>query len=276
MPAKMEKQKAMKGEISIAQLLSHTAGFSHGLGANKLEEDTRNALYYTPHKDIEARVNALVSVPMIGQPGEQWYYSASPDVLSLLIEHFSGMNTLEFLQQRLFDPLEMTDTGYNLDEEQQKRMVTLYYWDQERKLVVSPQQTPMEGNTIYGGTHGMFSTAGDYMKFCQMLLNGGSSNGHQFLSPKTIALMTENHVGDFREAGSPGHGFGLGFGVKTDLSDSKSLGSVGQYYWSGAYNTYFFIDPAEDLVAVLMTQTAQYTNFYADKMRQFVYQAIVE
>ena len=132
----------------------------------------------------------------------------------------------------------------------------------------------MEGNTVHGGTHGLFSTAADYMKFAQMLLNDGTANGHQFLSPKTIELMTQNHVGELYQA--PGQGFGLGFGVMDDLAANRALGSVGQYYWNGAFNTHFFIDPQEELVAIIMTQTQPYSNFMAAKLRQFVYQAIVD
>ncbi|MEM7367753.1 MAG: serine hydrolase domain-containing protein [Bacteroidota bacterium] len=264
----------MEGQISIAQLLSHTAGFSHGLGNNPLESDIRKALYFKQHTTIEDRVNALASMPLIGHPGKQWYYSASPDVLSLLIEHFSGMTTREFLQQRIFDPLGMKDTGYNLNSEQENRRAYVHQVNQDGKLVKARLQSPMTGNTVYGGTHGLFSTAEDYLKFCQMLLNGGKYKGHQLLSRTTIDLMASNHAGDLRP--TPGHGFGLGFGVKTDLAESRAAGSVGQYYWSGYNNTYFFIDPSEKLIAILMTQSAPYTNFYSNKLRQFVYQAIVD
>jgi CubicO group peptidase (beta-lactamase class C family) len=107
-----------------------------------------------------------------------------------------------------------------------------------------------------------------------MLLNKGKSNGQQLLSPKTVELMTMNHVGKLYQA--PGQGFGLGFGVTTDVADGKSLGSVGQYYWSGAYCTYFFIDPEEEMIAILMSQLQPYSNFYGSKMRQYVYQTITD
>lgn len=261
-------------EITIAHVLSHTAGFSHGLGQSQLDRDYARALYMQEHQTITDRVNALAELPLVGHPGEQWYYSAAPDVLAALIEHFTGQPVAEFLRERLFDPLNMNDTGYNLTEEQQKRMASLHITSQEGKLIPSPRQTPMTGNTVHGGTHALFSTAADYMKFCQMLLNDGRANGRQFLSPKTIELMTMNHVGDLYDG--PGQGFGLGFGVTTNVANAKANGSVGQYYWSGAYNTHFFIDPEEELVAIIMTQTAPYSSFLGDKLRQFVYQAIVD
>ncbi len=264
----------VKKEVTIAHLLSHTAGFSHGLGGTKLDNETANALYFEPQKSIETRVNTLVGLPLMGQPGEQWYYSASPDVLAFLIEHFSGMSTAEFLQQRLFDPLGMKDTGYNIGKQDQDRWMPVHSLNEGGKLVNSPQQLPIEGNTVYGGTHGLFSTAADYMKFARMLLNGGEWNGKRYLSPKTLEIMTINQVGDLYQA--PGEGFGFGFGVTTDLAGGKQLGSVGQYYWGGAYCTYFFIDPKEEMVAILMTQLQPYSGYYADKLRQFSYQAIVD
>ncbi|MBT8185055.1 MAG: beta-lactamase family protein [Eudoraea sp.] len=263
-----------KSEVTIHQILTHTAGFSHGLGGTKLDNETAQALYFEPQENIESRVNTLVSLPLFSQPGEQWYYSASPDVLALLIEHFSGMSAAAFLQERIFDPLEMKDTGYNIPKSNHERWVPVHNVNEEGTLVNSEQQLPKEGNTVYGGTHGLFSTAADYMKFCQMLLDKGRANGKQFLSSKTVELMTQNHVGTLYQA--PGQGFGLGFGVTTDLAESKSIGSVGQYYWSGAYCTYFFIDPEEELIAILMSQLQPYSNFYGNKLRQFVYQTITD
>ena len=266
--------EAANKEVTIHQLLTHTAGFSHGLGGTKLDNDIVQALYFEPQENVESRVNTLVSLPLVGHPGEQWYYSASPDVLALLIEHFSGMTVAEFLQKRIFDPLDMHDTGYNIAKENQNRWVPVHNIDKEGKLINSEQQLPVEGNTVFGGTHGLFSTAADYMKFCNMLLNKGQANGKQLLSTKTVELMTQNHVGTLYQA--PGQGFGLGFGVTTDVAAGKELGSKGQYYWSGAYCTYFFIDPEEELVAILMSQLQPYSNFYASKLRQYVYQTIVD
>ena len=262
----------IKEDIRIWHLLSHTAGFSHGLGGSVLDQDIMRALYFQPQVNIESRVNTLLTLPLVGQPGEQWYYSASPDVLALLIEHFSGMSTAEFLETRLFGPLGMDDTGYNLNTDQKARKVTLHTRS-DGTLKNSPRQTPTEGNTVFGGTHGLFSTAADYMKFCRMMLNGGEANGYQILSPKTIELMTMNHLGDIQR--EPGEGFGLGFGVTTDISEAHVLGSPGQYYWSGAYCTYFFIDPKEDLIAIMMSQLAEYSGFHGRMMKQLIYQSLV-
>lgn len=261
-------------EITMTQVLSHTAGFSHGGNQNQLAKDYSQAVYGQKHETITDRVNAMATLPLLGQPGEQFVYSSSPDILAVLIEHFSGQAVADFLKDRLFDPLGMEDTAYNLTKEQQKRMVQLHITNAEGQLVNSPRQMPMEGNTVHGGAAGLFSTPSDYLKFCQMLLNGGESNGQQLLSPRTIALMTMNHVGDLYDY--PGLGFGLGFGVTTDQVESQSLSAVGMYCWSGAFNTQFFIDPKEELIAIIMTQTAPYSNHLWDKLVQFVYQAIVD
>jgi len=261
--------------IRIVHLLTHTAGLSHGLGATQLDRDYLQAMYMNQPRTIAERVQAMAALPLIGHPGEQWYYSASPGVLSRLIEHFSGMTTAEFLQQRLFTPLGMEDTGYNVPEDKQHRMAALHVADAAGQVSLSPRQTPMEGNTVFGGGNGLFSTASDYIRFCRLFLDGGKApGGEQLLSPKTIELMGQNHVGDLYE--DPGYGFGLGFAVVTDVSDTRKPGSVGALSWSGAYRTYFFIDPTEELVAVLMTQVTPYSGFYGSILPQLIYQAIVD
>ncbi len=266
-------QVPAKSEITIAQLLSHTAGLSHGLGDSDLDRRYREALYMQKHENIEARVNAMAEMPLVDHPGEQWYYSASPDLLSVLIEKFSGMNTAEYLQEEIFDPLGMDDTGYNLPTNKSSLAASLHVKTQDGSLSLSPNQPPTSGHTIYGGTHGLFSSADDYLRFCQMLLNGGTLDGNRLLSPKTVELMTANHVGDLY---TEGYGFGLGFSVRTDLAAAQELGTEGTFGWSGAYNTYFFIDPEEELIGIVMTQFAPYTNFYKKKFQQLIYQAIVE
>lgn len=261
-----------KSQITIAQVLSHTAGFLHGIGPTKLDEEVREAIYISNPKTIEERVKALAAQPLASHPGEKWNYSASPDILARMIEVISGMSPAEFLKNRLFDPLGMKDTGYNLTDAQKPRMVQLHNFDDSGVLVKSERQTPTSGNTVFGGTHGLFSTAEDYSLFARMILNGGEWNGKRYLSSKTIEIMTLDQAdGLFSD---PGKGFGFGFAVVDDLADTKSLGSEGTFYWSGAYCTYFFIDPKEELVAVFMTQFNPYSSYYENKFRQMIYQTI--
>lgn len=187
-----------KTPVRLHQLMSHTAGFSHGLGQSQVDKEVLEGLYYTPHKDIASRVSTYATLPLYGHPGEQWYYSASPDILSRLVEVFSGQTTEEFLNERLFGPLGMKDTGYNLNEAQQKRMATLHTYDDNGKLIKAARQTPTSGNTVFAGANGLFSTAQDYAIFAQMLLNGGEWNGTQFISPKTLEIMTMNQIGNIQ------------------------------------------------------------------------------
>lgn len=255
---------------TIRQLFSHTAGFSHGLSGSPLDNDVARALYFSPQKDIASRVQTLTELPLSAQPGTKWIYSASPDVLALLIENLSGQTVDVFLQERLFAPLGMTETAYNLDPEMTARMPALHKVV-DGKLVRDPGGMPASGHTVFGGTHGLLSTAADYGKFCQMLLDGGAANGHRFLKAETIELMTQSHTGAVPY--EPGKAFGLGFGVVTDTPADGS-DQAGRFYWSGAYSTFFFVDPANDLFAVLMTQTAPYTGKYGKAMREYVYGAV--
>ena len=263
--------------VEIWHLLSHTAGFSHGLGDNDYDKKLAAVLYpemseKPMHPNIESRVKALLQYPLMGQPGEQWNYSASPDVLAYLIEIFTGKTAAEYLDEVIFSPLKMETAGYNVEESHLNQVVGLHQYDESGKLSAVPQWSPLQNNMIYGGTHGLFCSASDYMKFGKMLLNGGAIEGHRVLSPKTLELMTSNFIDGFPY--SSGNGFGLGFGVRTDLADSRLVGSEGAYYWSGAFNTYFFVDPVEDIVAILMTQSWPYTNYYGTMMRQMVYTAM--
>ena len=260
----------LKREIILADLLSHTAGFSHGLGPTKYEQEVF-AVFSRPHETIEDRVNEFLSMPLTGQPGEQWAYSIAPDILSVLIGKFSGRSTDDFLEERIFTPLGMKDTGYNLTKEQQARVVRVQGENPGGGLTTEPR---MEGNTVWSGVNALYSTADDYMQFCQMLLNGGRWKGTQLLSPKTVELMTLNHSGDL--FGTPGEGFGYGFAVVDDLAATDNLGSRGIYYWAGAFNTHFYIDPKEKLISIFFTQLGTFDFYYHHKLRQLVYQAIVD
>lgn len=261
-----------KSQITIAQVLSHTAGFLHGIGGTKLDEEVAKAIYMSGPETLEERVKALAALPLASHPGEKWNYSASPDILARLIEVTAGMSPAEFLKTRLFDPLGMKDTGYNLSDAQKPRMVQLHNFNDSGVLVKSERQTPTSGNTVFGGTHGLFSTAQDYSLFARMILNGGEWNGKRFLSPKTIEIMAINQSEDLFQ--DPGKGFGFGFAVVDDLADTKALGSEGTIYWSGAFCTYFFIDPKEEMVAIFMTQVNPFSSYYENKFRQMIYQAI--
>ena len=262
----------LQREITIRDLLTHTAGFSHGLGPTELDKQVFEAQYLQEHPNIQSRVNNLMSMPLFSQPGKQWYYSASPDVISVLIEFFSGKSTADFLRERIFEPLEMNQTGYNLPGVDPRRRAAMHQVV-DGKLVPGEYQTNLEGNKIWSGVNGLFSTASDYAAFCQMIINGGTLNDHTLLSPKTVELMLGDHaLGLFP---SPGEHFGLGFAVVNDVAKTAKPGTIGLAYWSGAYNTHFFLDPKENIIAIFFTQTDPYTSFYHQKLRQLVYQALI-
>ena len=256
--------------VTIRQVFSHTAGFSHGLSGSALDNDVARALYFAPQADIASRVKTLTELPLIGQPGKQWSYSASPDVLALLVEKLSGMTMDDYLRKNVFKPLRMNDTGYNMTEEQAARMPKLYKIV-DGKLQQDKMQMPANGHSVFGGSHGLLSTVADYSRFCQMLLNGGKLKGKRILKASTIELMGESHIGDAPYA--PGQTFGLGFGVTT-ATPEDDLDSKGRMFWSGAYSTFFFVDPANDLYAILMTQTSPYTGKYGEAMRKYVYEGM--
>jgi CubicO group peptidase (beta-lactamase class C family) len=265
-----------KSNISIQQLLTHTAGLSHGLGENLFDKELFKLMYndlFDPavYEKLEDRLAVLLQVPLIGQPGEQWYYSGATDVLALIVQKVSGQPINTYLREHIFTPLGMNETGYNLTVESAKRVMKVHLKNEEGKLITSPVQVPTQANTVYGGTYGLFSSMNDYLQFCKMILNQGSLNGKQVLEADTVALMRENHVGTLL---GPSRGFGLGFGVLVDTEKDPSPGSNGQIYWGGFFKTHFFIDPTEDLIAIFMTQKLPNTNEYVIALNRHVYGAL--
>ena len=262
-----------KAGITIKQLLTHTAGFSHGLGETLLDKELFAGMYnetlnYKGHKNLESRIAFLLSTPLIGQPGEQWFYSASPDLLALILQRVSKQSIPDYLEEHVFNPIGMTDTGYNLTAAQAKRVMQLHTISDTGVFGVSELQVPTSGNTVYGGTHGLFSTAVDYAKFCQMFLDKGMANGTKILDPETVALMQENHVGSFL---GDARGFGLGFGVLYNTEKDPSPAHSGQFYWGGYFRTHFFIDPTENIIALFMTQKLPYGEEYNIALNRAVY-----
>ena len=282
----LDPEQGMQGEkvqlkesITIRHLLSHTAGFSHGLGTNKMEIELYNSLYgpplqmsENPHNTIESRVRSLLAAPLIGQPGKQWYYSASPDILALIVQRVSKQTIPDYLKSAIFDPLGMNDTGYNVPDAESNRVMSLHFHDQSGQLIPFDEQIPTSGNTLYGGTHGLFSTAQDYLRFCQMILSNGTLNNKQILKPETLELMTQDQTNGVFEA--PGKGFGLGFEVILNPT-AEGYENKGQLSWGGYFRTHFFIHPEQNLVAIWMTQMLPYSNEYGDALRENVYGALL-
>ena len=266
-----------KEPITIRHLLTHTAGLSHGLEENKFDQQLFKLMYndlFDPaeYNILEERVDKLMQVPLIGQPGEQWYYSAAPDILALILQRITGQSIDSYLRENIFDPLFMNDTGYNVDENQQHRIMQVHFNTDDGNLVNSHVQVPPSGNTVYGGTHGIFSSTEDFLKFCKMILNKGIHNGKRILKEDTVALMLKNHVGNLI---GQSRGFGLGFGVLYDTSKDPSPANTGQIYWGGYFKTHFFIDPKEELIGIIMTQKIPNTDEYIIELNRAVYGAFL-
>ena len=261
--------------ITIRDLLTHTSGLQSGTLGNRIGARTAPR---TMTFDLAKYVPTLGQVPLDFQPGSRWSYSllAGMETLGRIVEVASGMTFDQFLKQRLFDPLEMTDTTFVPTEAQLARSVTLYD-GRDGKLVRIETPGWLTTKTLFSGGGGLWSTAEDYMRFAQMLGNGGVLNGKRILGPRTIDLMASNHVGDLY-AGTGGNVEGLGFGLGVDVVlDNAAAGrrvSNGTFAWGGAFGTYFWVDRKEALVGVLMVQEP--VNSLRTDFQNAVMQAIID
>jgi CubicO group peptidase (beta-lactamase class C family) len=260
-------------EITIKDLLTHGSGLMSGGLGNSV------APQRAPTDTLATFIPKLASVPLDFQPGTLWRYSgqAGFDVLSRVIEVVSGQTYEQFLKQRLFDPLGMKDTGFYPSADGASRLVTLYS-RQAGDLVRNPNQDTGVSRVYFSGAGGIMTTAVDYLQFAQMMLNGGQLNGKRFLSPKTVELMTSNHTGDMvnGQFGRParGMGFGLSMQMVLDPVAADLRVGTGTFGWAGAYGCNVNIDPKENMVTIIMMQTA--TGPLQRDFENAVWQAIVE
>ncbi len=275
-----------KREITLRDLLTHTAGISYGEGPAKEQwEEAGITGWYFAHRDepVGATVARMAALPMAAQPGEKWVYGYNTDILGAVIEKASGMPLDQFIKTKITDPLGMTDTHFYLPKDKVGRLATVYSAFSDKPMEKAPVEGTMVSQGAYvegprksfSGGAGILSTADNYARFLQMTLNGGELNGKRLLSRKSIELMTVSHTGDidFR----PGQGFGLGFSVVDDLGERGVLGSVGEYAWGGAYGSTYWVDPKEELVVVYFKQLLPTAGLDDHgKLRALVYQAIVE
>ena len=243
-------------DVTIRDLMTHTSGLESG-GAGSAE-GARIAPRNTA-ESLATYIPKLGAVPLDFQPGTAWRYSALAgiEVLGRIVEVASGMTFDRFLQERLFIPLEMKDTTFVPSADRQPRVVTLY---ERAEGTLRRIETPgwLSTKTLFSGGGGLWSTAEDYLSFAQMLVNGGELNGHRILSPRTVDLMSTNHVGDlFKGTGGnqEGTGFGLTVDVMLDNVAANARKSNGSFGWGGAFGTYYWVDRKEQLAAVMMIQT---------------------
>lgn len=284
---------AARRGINLRDLLTHRSGITYGfinggpVGGGYRKNGVTDGLTVTNMTLAEA-IDKLAAEPLIAQPGAAWNYSLATDVLGRVVEVASGMPFQAFMRERIFKPLRMADTDFVVPEAKWSRLATVYAPDGAGGIrpmadpesfgntVMSPNASYKEGKTYFSGGAGLVSTARDYARFGQMLLNGGALDGARLLSPKTIELMTASHTADLPGSGLLGGGaqFGLGFRVVTDFGATQTLGSNGTFGWSGIYGTNFWVDPKERLVAIVMVQRYPGSQV-AGAFTPLVYQALV-
>ena len=268
---------ALKRPITIQDVFRHTAGFSYGLFGDTPVDKAYNEADVLG-KDLPTLVDKVAKLPLLAQPGERWIYSVAHDVQAALVEKISGQKFDEFVRQRIFVPLGMADSMFKVPAEKRPRQPGLYAMGRDGKL--APDTSTLGrgyGDAAFGG-HSISTTIGDYALFAQMLLNKGQLNGARLLSPKTVDLMSTNHLPAAAMAAGgvrPGTGYGLGVSVLLDPAASGNLGSMGEFGWSGAANTHVFIDPREDLVAIYCTQLMLTDFSLRSEFATLLYQSIV-
>lgn len=272
--------------ITIRDLLTQSAGIGYGYGiaADKWKEAGIQGWYFADRDEpVGATIARLAKLPMESHPGEKYVYGYATDILGVVIEKASGMSLDKFINDKILEPLGMKDTHFYLPKNKVNRLATVYSAYADKPLEKSPAPGGMIGQGAYvdgprksfSGGAGLLSTATDYAKFLQMLLNGGTLNGKRVLSRKSVELMTVDHINhiDFRK----GEGFGLGFSVLEDVGERGSLGTAGEYGWGGAYGSTYWVDPKEGMVVVYFKNLIP-TNNLDDhaKLRALIYQAIID
>jgi CubicO group peptidase (beta-lactamase class C family) len=262
--------------ITVQDLLRHTSGLTYEFrGSGPIHKMYMAARIYSRDQTNAEQVAALGKLPLLHQPGSKWEYSRSTDVLGRLIEVLSGTTLGAYLEHRIFAPLGMIDTAFHVPQAQHARLAEAFANDPESGGTVQLVKVKDPPKFESGGG-GLVSTAGDYANFLQMLLNHGTFGGARFLSRKTIELMTADHLGPITGAPDlllPGYGFGLGFAIRLQPGISHVPGSVGQYFWGGLAGTTFWVDPAEELFAIMLIQAPGQRDYYRTLFRDLVYAA---
>ena len=268
----------VRQEATVQDLLRHTAGLTYEfLGDSSVQRQYGVVKIASRERTNAEFSQTLAAMPLQFQPGTVWAYSRATDVLGRLVEVVSGQSLGAFLQAEIFGPLGMVDTGFSVPPDQQHRIAEPFAHDPDGGVpmkVLEPRQVP----AMEGGGGGLMSTAMDYARFLQFLRNRGELGGVRLLGPHTVDYMTADHLSGIPADGTllpPGHGFGLGFAVRTHLGLSPVPGSVGLYYWGGIAGTTFFVDPALDMVAMLMIQAPNQRDYYRPLFRDLVYAALL-
>ena len=275
--------------MTIEQLMTHTAGLTNGWHIeHPVERAYRDATLYQS-ADLHTFIDKLATLPLRFEPGTRYHYSVATDVLGALVERLSGQTLEQFFYTRIFKPLAMHDTFFNVPDDKMPRMAGSHLWNPEQQAMgplPAGLLPPPSGITLFSGGAGLISTAQDYWRFCEMLRRGGSLDGARILGPKTVQAMTMARLTpEVRDNGAsehpashlyPGQSFGLGAGVITDPAQAGVVSSKGEYSWGGIANTKFWIDPEEDLVVVFMTQVmgSPHSDRHRFDLKVATYQAL--
>ncbi len=270
-----------KRQITIQDLLRHTSGLTYGgFGRSTAVRQLYKNANLSPIKNTSQQfIKTISKLPLMAHPGERWEYSYSTDVLGCLVEVVSGMTLEAFFNRNIFGPLKMKDTGFHIPEDQLFRAAQGY--DYKTKRYPLHLRDVSKSPRMYSGGGGLVSTVHDYARFAQMMLNRGQLDGTRLLSPKTVDLMTANHIeasvkkGDLYLPGA-GHGFGLGFAVRMETGIAGVAGSKGDYRWGGWAGTGFWIDPEEQMISIYMMQDVGSSVYLRDRFKALVYQAVIE
>jgi len=289
------QQGKIESDITIRQLLTHSAGFSYGLEPDKHPLDKLYAEIWRQRiqdQSMQELLEKLLKFPLLAQPGSRWHYSVATDICGHLVERMSDMPLADYLRQTIFEPLAMVDTAFEVPADKIDRFATLYGYTPDDPLAqlevneTSPFISAISGIPVrlHSGGAGLTSTAPDYLRFAQMMLNRGELDGRRILQPETVALMTQNHLprellplsfngvapGPFN-----GYGFGLGYCINIDPDDTAAAGSLGDFGWGGMADTYCWIDPQQQLIGILMQQYLPSLHHAGRKdFRDCVYRAL--
>ncbi|GFE78923.1 serine hydrolase [Steroidobacter agaridevorans] len=265
--------------MTMRELMSHSGGLTYGFfGGTAVDKQYVENKVFDQGQPMQTFIERLGKTPLLFQPGERWHYSVSVDVQGYLVEKLSGQSFPEFLQEHVFGPLKMVDTAFYVPAAKMNRFVEFYYRGKDGKSVKHPGVADYSKPPVFpSGGGGLVSTASDYMRFCQMLLNGGALDGQRILSPLTVKLMRTNMLPESARTMGPGTGFGLDFAVVEDPAAAGGFAGEGTFYWGGFAGTWFWIDPVYELIVIGMIQ--QRGDDMPDLRalsRALTYQSIVE
>lgn len=272
-----------KHPIRIIDLFTHTAGFSYGFTNSEVDKLYREADMFKGQIERETVLAELAKLPLNHQPGTAWHYGVNIDVIGFLVEELSGKKLGEYMQEVIFEPLGMVDTGFFVPIGNESRLVQIYTVDKNTGQTIVMKNEPLgdylSDPNVHNGGGGLVSSMSDYLKFAQMLLNQGELNGERILGRKTVEYLTTNHLPENLMPygkGAPGEGYGLAMSVTVDAKQVGFMSSNGNFGWAGLASTYFRIDPQEQLIMIGMAQFIP-SGFhrYQNDLRNLVYQALV-